>query len=365
MRKTGCLGAVALLLSCSVAATAQPSSRQYRFDIQSVQLSEALRRVAIETGADLIAPADLVQGRNAPPLRGTFTADAAIDALLQGSGLTFTRAKGAILISRVGSEDANLGKSAGKEDAVQIVVTGTRIRGAAPVGSTVTTIDRTDMARSGYVTTQDILQTIPQNFGGAPNEGTVAISLDPNSGKNTGNGSSINLRGLGNQSTLVLLNGDRPPLGGFAGVFSDVSLIPASAIERIEVLADGTSAIYGSDAVAGVVNVVPRLRFEGAETSFRVGTADGDSQDLLASQIVGKGWRSGHAVVAYEFYWRSALPASKRAYVTDDLSQFGGPDLRGPFASPGNILAGEETFAVPPGQDGNNLSATSRSMQRC
>src|SRR5690606_16722344 len=138
-------------------------------------------------------------------------------------------------------------------------------------------------------------------FGGAPNEGTAAISLDPNSGKNTASGSSINLRGLGNASTLLLLNGDRPPLGGFGGVFGDISLIPASAIERIEVIADGASAIYGSDAVAGVVNVIPRLRFEGAETSLRYGTADGDSQDVLASQILGRGWDSGHAVLAYEF----------------------------------------------------------------
>ena len=351
------LGATAITtVLCATAAQAQPA-REVDYALPAQELARSLREVSLRSGINLIAPSEIVSGKQAPPLNGRYGARQAIELLLDGSGLRASFVGDALVISRAPAS-AGSGDAAGPQTAASetITVTGTRIRGAAPVGSSVIRIDRNDMARSGYVTTQDILQTIPQNFGGAPNEGTVAISLDPNSGKNTGNGSSINLRGLGNESTLVLLNGDRPPLGGFAGVFSDISLIPASAVERIEVLADGTSAIYGSDAVAGVVNVIPRLRFEGAETSFRVGTADGDSQDLLASQIVGKGWGSGHAVVAYEFYRRSALAASERNFVTDDLSRFGGPDLRGPYASPGNILAGGQTFAIPSGQDGTNLS---------
>src|SRR3546814_3775475 len=134
-------------------------------------------------------------------------------------------------------------------------------------------------------------------------------------------------------------------------------MIPAVAIERIEVIADGASAIYGSDAVAGVVNIVPRLHFEGAETSFRLGTADGDSEDIVASQIVGTAWDGGRAVVAYEFYRRDALAAADRDYVTDDLSAFGGPDLRSNYASPGTILSGGETFAIPQGQDGTSITA--------
>jgi outer membrane receptor protein involved in Fe transport len=344
-----------LLAGTSAASAQAPAGGRYVFDLPAEPLSQALREVAVRTARNLIAPGDLVDARQAPALSGTFTAEEAVDKLLAGTDLRYRLVDDTLVIERLPvTVPVQSNKSAGPSE---VVVTGTRIRGSAPVGSNLIRIDRSDIARSGYVTTQDILQTLPQNFGGAPNEGTTAISLDPNSGKNTGTGSSINLRGLGNASTLVLLNGDRPPLGGFAGVFSDVSLIPATAIERIEVLADGTSAIYGSDAVAGVVNIIPRLRFTGAETSLRAGTADGDAHEALGSQIVGREWGSGHAMLAYEFYWRSALAAAERAYVTDDLRRFGGPDLRGRYAAPGNILAGGRTFAIPSGQDGRHLTA--------
>lgn len=347
--------ALALLLVAGTTPAAAQSVEQFAFDLPAETLSKALRDVAVRTGRNVIAPADLVGTQQAPPLTGTFTAEEAVARLLAGTGLRYRLVEGTLIVERVPFAGKAVA-TANAEGGSAITVTGTRIRGTSPVGSNVIRIDRSDIARMGYVTTQDILQTLPQNFGGAPNEGTAAISLDPNSGKNTVAGSSINLRGLGNSSTLVLLNGDRPPLGGFGGVFSDVSLIPATAIERLEVLPDGSSAIYGSDAVAGVVNIIPRLKFDGAETSFRIGTADGDSQDVLASQIVGRGWGSGHAVLAYEFYRRSALAASRRDYVSDDLSRFGGPDLRGPFAAPGNILAGGQTFAIPSGQDGTRLT---------
>src|SRR3546814_9095680 len=82
-----------------------------------------------------------------------------------------------------------------------------------------------------------------------------------------------------------------------------------------------------------------------------------DLEDIVASQIVGTAWDGGRAVVAYEFYRRDALAAADRDYVTDDLSAFGGPDLRSNYASPGTILSGGETFAIPQGQDGTSLTA--------
>lgn len=344
---------------CTTAAQAQPA-REIDYLLPAQELVRSLREVSVRSGINVLAPSELVSGRQAPSLRGRLTARQAVERLIEGSGLTVERVGDTLVIraaSGAGQRTSGGGVPSGSAQEGAIVITGTRIRGSEPVGSEVLRITREDIERSGYATMQDIARTIPQNFGGGPNEGSGGISLDPNSGKNTGLGSSLNLRGLGNASTLVLLNGDRPPLGGFAGVFSDISLIPASAVERIEIIADGTSAIYGSDAVAGVVNVIPRLRFEGAETSLRFGTADGDSEDVVASQIVGRGWGSGHAVLAYEFYRRSALPASERGFVTEDLRPFGGPDLRGPYASPGNILAGGQTFAIPEGQDGTSLSA--------
>jgi outer membrane receptor protein involved in Fe transport len=354
LSQAGGFAIAAALAFSSTPACAQASEVQ-SFELPVRDLGEALREVTASTGRNLIVPSELVAGRRSPPLRGRYTPEGAIEALLAGSGLALRVIDGGFVVTAAGASDETGTPDRTAED---IIVTGTRIRGSGPVGSKLVTMDRREIERSGYATTQDIVRTIPQNFGGGPNEGTGAVSLDPNAGRNVGLGSSLNLRGLGNASTLVLLNGDRPPLGGFGGVFSDISLIPASAVERIEILADGTSAIYGSDAVAGVVNVIPRLGFKGAETSLRLGTADGDAEEVLASQLVGTSWGGGHALLAYEFYRRSALPASERNFVTDDLRAFGGPDLRGPYASPGNIVAGGRTFAIPRGQDGKRLSAS-------
>lgn len=353
----GLLGMGISLASMTVAiapAFAMQDGRAYALPAQP--LGKTLNAIALQSGTDLVVDSRLVAGKTAPRISGRLTTVQVLDEALRGSGLQTRSVGSAIVVEPDGKNNGAVPNGPG-EDPAAIVVTGTRIRGTKPIGSELITLTRKDIEASGYATTQDIAQTIPQNFGGSPNDSTAAISLNPNSGKNTGSGSSLNLRGLGNESTLVLLNGDRPPLAGFAGVFTDISMIPASAIERIEVVPDGSSAIYGSDAVAGVVNIIPRLNFTGAETSVRLGTADGDSQDIVASQIVGKGWAGGHAVVAYEYYRRSALAASDRRYATDDLRAFGGLDYRGEFASPGTIIAGGRRFAIPAGQDGTRLTA--------
>lgn len=156
----------------------------------------------------------------------------------------------------------------------------------APAGAAVTTLDRKAIEQSGYAMTQQMLQSLPQNFGGGPGETTFATARG-NADANTSFGSAVNLRGLG-PSTLVLLNGTRPPMAGTAGIFTDLSMVPLSAVERVEVLPDGASALCGSDAVAGVVNIVPRARFRGLETSLRYGLGDG-VHDAQASLIAGHG----------------------------------------------------------------------------
>lgn len=353
---------VALALSIAAAALSAPlipvaaaQEQRQNYDLLAQPLAQALREVSVRSGRNIAAPAELLRDRTAPTVRGSYTLVEVVEALLAGSGLHMRRVGDGLLIERIQSGDGTSGDQGPPSG--EIVVTGTRIRGSGPVGSTVTVVDRQAIDRSGYATTQDIVQTLPQNFGGTPGESAGAGSFHSDSGLNTANGSSINLRGLGTGSTLVLLNGDRPPLGGFSGVFSDVSMIPASAIERIEIVADGASAIYGSDAVAGVVNIIPRLNFAGAETRFRIGTADGDSQDIVASQLLGTRWSGGQAMIAYEYYHRTRLAAADRAYATDDLRNYGGTDNRTRYANPGTIIAANgRTFAIPRGQDGRSLA---------
>jgi iron complex outermembrane recepter protein len=322
------------------------------FDMPSQDLGIALRSVAQQSGMQIIAPAELVAGLRAPALKGRYRPDQAVSQLLRGSRLKAVTVGSTLVVQRDVDPEGN----ESVENESEVLVTGTRIRGKGPVGVPVITLDREAIANGGFSTTQQIVQSIPQNFGGGANETTSGLLTAAGNG-NVSRGSGVNLRGLGATSTLVLINGDRPPLGGVSGTFADISVIPASIIERIEVVPDGSSAIYGSDAVAGVVNIVPRLNFKGAETSFRVGTADGDFQEYQFSQLFGTGWSSGHVVVAYEFYNRTRLAASDRAYATEDLRPFGGPDRRSIYSNPGTIVAGGTTFAIPSGQDGRGLTA--------
>jgi outer membrane receptor protein involved in Fe transport len=349
------LGFVGLMVVAAPAAAAQVGEAR-DYDMPAQDLGAALRQVAAQSGRAVVVASELVAGLRAPALKGHYSAEEAIGLLLRGSGLRAVPVDGTLVVQRGDGEVGALEDG----DAGDILVTGTRIRGRAPVGSPLITIDRKAIEQSGYATTQGIAQSIPQNFGGGLNEATAAGgTLGQNTGSNASRGSSINLRGLGPTSTLVLLNGERPPLGGFAGAFADISMIPASAIDRIEIVADGASAIYGSDAVAGVVNIVPRLDFTGVEASARIGTADGDSQEYQASLLLGTRWAGGHAMIAYEFYDHDRLKAADRPFATDDLRPFGGVDHRTAYADPGTIYAGGKSFAIPAGQNGVGLNPAS------
>ncbi|MBJ7500008.1 MAG: TonB-dependent receptor [Sphingopyxis sp.] len=348
---TGC--AVGAL--CPVAAHAQTEQRDY--DIAAQPLGDALREYSDVSGRQIIFATDLVKGRRSTSVRGRMSSDRALSLLLTGSGLQPELVDGALVL-RVGNAPvpASDGSTEASEDSA-IIVTGTRIRGAGPTGSPVLTLDRSEIEKSGTGSVQQLLQALPQSFGGGPNETTLGATTRNGSGTDGTFASSINLRGLGPSSTLVLIDGARPALGGLGGVFADLSLIPLSAIERIEVLTDGASAIYGADAVAGVVNIRLRNSFEGAETSVRIGTADGDMGERQFGQIFGTRWDGGHVTLAYQFSERDALAAADRRFATEDLRPFGGPDYRSLFAAPGTITAANgQTFAIPLGQDGTALT---------
>lgn len=350
--RIGEVGALALAGAATVmvapVALAQEGARQ--FDVPSQDLGASLRTVAQQSGIQVIAPTELVAGHRAPALKGRFQPVEAVAQLLRGSRLRAVMVGNTLVVQRDDAPEEELADGDGG-----ILVTGSRIRGSGPVGVPVITIDRKVIDENGFSTTQQIVQSIPQNFGGGASEGSAGLLTSAGNG-NAAAGTGVNLRGLGQNSTLLLINGDRPSLGGFAGTFADLSVIPASVIARIEIVPDGSSAIYGSDAVAGVVNVVTRDNFRGADTSFRIGTADGDSEEYQFSQLFGTRWSSGNAVLAYEFYQRDALAAADRGYITEDLRPFGGQDRRGIYSSPGTILAGGNTYAIPSGQNGVGLT---------
>jgi outer membrane receptor protein involved in Fe transport len=194
-------------------------------------------------------------------------------------------------------------------------VTGTHIRGTNDSAFPLWIYNRDVIEASGAGTLQQFIQMLPQNFNGGASESTVQSVAGGGNAANTVQGTGVNLRGLGNDATLVLVNGHRLAPGNVSGNFVDLSLIPLYAVERVEVVTDGASAIYGSDAVGGVVNIILGRNLDGAETRARYGrVTSGSTSETEVGQTLGHGWDTGSAQLIYDYWDRTSLAASSRDY---------------------------------------------------
>lgn len=359
------LGSAALSALCLAMATpviAQSAEAVRRYDVPAGPLDRALIAFARQSGEQILYPAALVAGRRSPGVDGEHGAEAALTILLRETGLSHRRTQPNVFVvydpaARAEAEEPQ------PTLLEEVVVTGTLIRGAGDGPSPVLTVNREQLDRDGRATVAQFLANLPQNFGGAANEGALNNGGD-RSGTNSTYANGVNLRGLGSDATLVLINGRRLAGTGAKGDFADVSTLPTAAIERIDVLLDGASALYGADAVGGVVNIILRDDYEGAETRIRVGdTWDGASGEYQFGQTFGRRWDGGGALVAYEYYDREALAASARRLAGDaDLRWRGGSDRRQFYSNPANIVVFDPTsgayapaWAIPPGQNGAGL----------
>ena len=367
------------LAAPAVALPAQALARQQvqsvDFNIKPGSLDAGLQAFAAQSGRQLLYSPGMVDGLRTGGVSGKLSPEAAIERLLAGTPLTvhLGRANAFILKHRltpatyVSPEPQSLPAETPDPDAVsqvaEVVVTGSLIRGAGQGTSPVVHLDRDTIDRTGDGTLAGALNALPQSFGGMSSPATMLVGSD-RSNTNDGMATGVNLRALGTSATLVLLNGRRMAGTGAKGNFADVSAIPIGAFQRVEVLLDGASALYGSDAVGGVINVVLRQDFEGAETIARGSVAQGGyARQTQLAQTFGKGWSNGHVVVSGEFFRQGALPASARDYTaSSDLRPLGGTDHRLVYAHPGNILEWNPavggfvaTYAIPENQNGQGL----------
>lgn len=301
------LAAVAILGATGASAQAV-GEIDYHLPAQS--LSQSIRDVAIRSRANIIGPASLVRGRQAPALVGHYSAAGALAVLLRGSGLDLQTSGRDLIIVPSGSKRAVTNDLSPVAD--DIVVTGSRIRGA-PVASLVIRQTSDDLRDQGIRSLAEAVRHIPQSFGGGQNPG-IGFNVPESSGADVGGGASVNLRGLGSDATLTLLNGHRLSYSA-ASQSVDVSAIPFGAVDRIEVVPDGASALFGSDAVGGVVNIILRRDFDGLETGARLsGSTDGGNFGQLYDVTGGKRWRSGGLLLAYEYGRSTPIVASDRSY---------------------------------------------------
>ena len=241
----------------------------------------------------------------------------------------------------------------------QVLVAGSNgIYQAPPLGAQLIRLDRLDIEHSGFATTQDLIRTLPQVFGGGPSEDTGFVGREEPT--NSSKGVGINLRGLDAGATLVLIDGQRLAPSGGVGLFTDVSNIPLSAIDHIDILPDGASAQYGADAIGGIVNFVLRSNFVGAEAQLRDGDFNGNPLGgRQFSQLLGGHWKDSlTAMVGFEWYDRGALPATDRLLATSNLVPFGGTNFDSTAGSPGTVSVGSQTWALPAGVTGKTVAAS-------
>lgn len=184
----------------------------------------------------------------------------------------------------------------------EVVVTGTHIRGVKDIASPSRVITREEIDSAGFQTVEQLLEVLPENFAAVSPDARFAVGASTLALNNFEYVSAIDLRGLGAEATLSLINGRR--IGrSIQGRVVDVSAIPLSAIERVEIVSGGASAIYGADAVAGVVNYITRRDFDGMQSRISYGgpTGYGGGQRFQASQIFGHDFGGGSIFAAYDY----------------------------------------------------------------
>lgn len=202
----------------------------------------------------------------------------------------------------------------------EVTVTGTSIRGVQPVGSNLISVDREVLEKTNVQSMQQIYKTIPalSNMGALPQGNQSGNAYYAPTIHNLGSSSS--------NSTLVLIDGHRFSLGSQQQPLSDPGIVPANAIERVEVLADGASSVYGSDAVAGVVNFVTRKEYEGLAIDGQAGFADG-YHTLNSSILWGARWNDASLMLAAAYSYRSMLASDSRDYLNPNHIPQGGTNF--------------------------------------
>ncbi|MEA2825403.1 MAG: iron complex outerrane recepter protein, partial [Alphaproteobacteria bacterium] len=257
----------------------------------------------------------------------------------------------------------------------QVLITGSLIRGTVAVGVPVSEVTPLEFVETGKLSLTEILKTIP------------TLKIDAEASPTYGGGTlsflqNVQIHGIGTGmgvETLLLVNGLRWPPQNYSNDTVNPSIIPQIAIERVDVLSAGASAVYGSDATAGVINIILRRGYDGAMTQASFGSSpDIGFMSEQVSQLYGKSWDSGNVTVSYSQTNSEHLDATKRSYYTLDFTPWGlfddtplgssipGIAHIGNSTTPAGAPAGETSaagtrfcsncFSIPKGQNGVGLS---------
>jgi iron complex outermembrane recepter protein len=366
---------IALTCAISISATAMADAPR-QVDVPSGDLATALQKLAEQSGVEFIYSVEQIKGIHTGGVHGEYTAEKAVTKLLEGTKLKLTVHKsGAILIAApnpnalsnasgsTAVRDPSIAESASnssprdhlqlaqsgqgsdpqdvsvntdaqtsnrtfesKDELEEITVTGSHLRTTeAAIAAPVIVITADDIKKMGFNTVEDVIRSLSQNFSSV-NAGTT---LDGSQFSTDARGqSAADLRGLGPDSTLVLVNGRRRAVSSTFGDIVNLNTIPMGSIDRIEIMTDGASAVYGSDAVAGVINFILKKDYQGGETHVReeVGHNGGDS--LTFDQSLGETWSSGNITFSGRFAKTDPVTSIRAGDTTQNLTSLGGDDFR-------------------------------------
>ena len=335
------------------------------YDLPAGEAAAALQRFAEASGRETLFAADAIRGVRTAALRGEFSAQEALDTLLANTGLTARpdAKTGAFAVTKQGAAEKN-GARRPAEPGVPAVaapkvaplvkmdqyeVLGSRIRRAEVDGpSPVSTYTMDDIRATGAMNLADFMRTVPQTYNGVgAGRNSTPDDLNISAGQRTENvipfppaagvspllgtnvpvqtgSSGVSLRGLGAGSTLVLVDGRRVAQSGERNRgsnsgqgFVDLNTIPLGLVERVEIITDGASALYGSDAVAGVINIVLKKSWVGTEVNGSVKLTEHggarERQTTVTTGVAGLGGRF-RGTLALSYYDREPLFAAQRSF---------------------------------------------------
>ncbi len=314
-RRSISIAATAFAIGTAWVGSSYAQNATIAFDLPAENTAQALNDFARQANIQILFPYAAASSFSAPAVHGSYSRDAALSLLLANTNLeVVTETDTTITLratSKVQGQAATALIGATDEPSTEVIVTGTHIRGANPT-SPVHTITRKDIDSSGYSQIGDLMQSLPENFYGGQNPGVRGASKGNNENQNASDASTVNLRGLGTGATLVLLNGHRIAADTFFQG-SDISGVPLAAVQRVEVVPDGASALYGSDAVAGVVNIVMRKDYNGGALSARLGgSTQGGGAQTTVNLLQGVARDDWYALFNVESTDSDGITASQR-----------------------------------------------------
>jgi iron complex outermembrane receptor protein len=274
------------------------------FDLPALSAAEALDRFARQTRFPLVYAADAVVGVRTNAVRGSFTPIQALGIMLEGTGLTAVpTAGGGVTIRRTLLTNSDPQSEVSKEPPEPILVIGTRLDDRFAGASPGQAIDAQVARESGLLDTGTILRNSPQVSGP---RSQLRYNSESSAGGATREGpgaQTIALRGFNPEQTLVLVNGRRLVSSGTEGVPAapDIGLIPQIIVSRYEILTEGASPTYGSDAIAGIVNIKLQEDFDGLRAFGTVNIPERGGVERLGAVSWGKTWDNGYLGLAGEY----------------------------------------------------------------